>query len=172
MVVKGCSANLVHKTENALVKLNISDEDELACAYDEIIDSGVDVEGILIQEMVNGEREFVIGITRDPQFGPCVMFGLGGIFTEVLKDVTFRVAPLTENDALEMIGEIQSRKLLDEFRSSPAVNREILINALIGIGNLALENEEIAEIDVNPVIIRGDMPVAVDAVVVLKTDQD
>jgi succinyl-CoA synthetase beta subunit len=172
VVVKGCSANLVHKTENALVKLNISDEDELACAYDEIIDSGVDVEGILIQEMVNGEREFVIGITRDPQFGPCVMFGLGGIFTEVLKDVTFRVAPLTENDALEMIGEIQSRKLLDEFRSSPAVNREILINALIGIGNLALENEEIAEIDVNPVIIRGDMPVAVDAVVVLKTDQD
>jgi succinyl-CoA synthetase beta subunit len=171
VVVKGCSANLVHKTENALVKLNISDEDELACAYDEIMGGGVDVEGILIQEMVKGEREFVIGLTRDPQFGPCVMFGLGGIFTEVLKDVTFRVAPLTENDALEMISEIQSRKLLDKFRGSPAVNKEILANALIGIGNLALENEQIAEIDVNPVIIREDRPVAVDAVVVLRTDK-
>jgi len=171
VVVKGCSANLVHKTENALVKLNLRDEDEVAQAYDEIMDSNMDLDGVLIQEMIKGQREFVIGLTRDAQFGPCVMFGLGGIFTEVLKDITFRIAPLSRKDAIEMMGELRSKKLLDEFRGSPAVDADVLADALIGIGNLALDNKEIAEIDVNPVIIRGNTPIAVDAVVVLQ-DKD
>lgn len=168
VVLKGCSANLVHKTENALVKLNIRDEIDVELAYNEIMGSDMDLDGVLVQEMIKGDREFVIGLTRDAQFGPCVMFGLGGIFTEILKDVTFRIAPLKRKDAIEMLKELRSKKLLDEFRGSPAVNIDVLADALVGIGNLALENDEIAEIDVNPLIIRDDTPIAVDAVVVLQ----
>lgn len=118
--------------------------------------------------MVRGSRELVIGLSQDSSFGPCVMFGLGGIFTEALKDVTFRVAPLTKQDALEMIDEIKTKKLLGEFRGSPAVDRNALAKALVGIGDLAIKYEAIAEIDINPLIVCGDKPVAVDALVVLK----
>lgn len=122
----------------------------------------------MIQEMVKGNREFVIGLIRDPHFGPCVMFGLGGIFTEAMKDVSFRVAPLTEEDAREMIGEIRAAKLLDAFRGEKAVDREILVRALVGIGNLGMKHEEIAEIDINPLIVKDGKPVAVDALVILQ----
>lgn len=117
--------------------------------------------------MIRGSREFVIGLTRDPQFGPCVMFGIGGIFTEVMKDVSFRIAPLTEADAEEMIEEIKMKKLLGEFRGSPAVDRSALVRALVGIGELAIRHSEIAEIDINPLIIAGNKPVAADALVIL-----
>jgi acetyl-CoA synthetase (ADP-forming) len=96
------------------------------------------------------------------------MFGLGGIFTEVLKDVTFRVAPLEKRDAIEMMNEIKAKKLLDEFRGKPAVDRDVLASALINLGRIGLENDEIAEIDINPIIILKDKPVAVDALVVLR----
>ena len=99
------------------------------------------------------------------------MFGLGGIFTEVLKDVTFRVAPLEKRDALEMMDEIRSKKLLDAFRGKPAVNREVLAETLINLGKIGLENEEIAEIDINPIKIKDDMPIAVDALVVLRDNK-
>jgi len=121
-----------------------------------------------VQEMVDGERQFVIGLSRDPQFGPCVMFGLGGIFTEVLHDVSFRVAPITEMDAQEMIDEIRTNDILGEFRGSPAVNRSILAKALVGVGNLGVEMDDIAEIDINPLIVSDDRPIAVDALVILK----
>lgn len=168
VVLKGCSDIVTHKTEMGMVKLKLSSDDEVKQAYDEIMGKGVQLDGVLVQEMVKGEREFVIGLTRDPQFGPCVMFGLGGIFTEVLKDVSFRIAPLSEVDAEEMIDEIKTKKLLDEFRGSPAADRKALVKALIGIGQLGLEREDIAEIDVNPLIIAGSRPVAVDALVILK----
>ena len=167
VVLKGCSSTVTHKTEMGMVKLGLSGSDDVARAYDEIMAAGLELDGVLVQEMVKGQREFVIGLTRDPQFGPCVMFGLGGIFTEVLNDVSFRVAPITEIDAREMIEEIKTKKLLDEFRGSPAVDREALVKALVGIGNLGNEHDEIAEIDINPVIISGDQPIAVDALVVL-----
>ncbi|MDY6970140.1 MAG: acetate--CoA ligase family protein [Spirochaetota bacterium] len=172
VVLKGSGHKATHKTEMGLVKLKLSNDDEVASAYDEIMSKGVELDGVLVQEMIKGDREFVIGLMRDPQFGPCVMFGLGGIFTEVLKDVSFRIAPLTEFDAEEMLNEIKTAKLLDEFRGSPAVDRKALINALIGIGNLGLENDEIAEIDINPLIISGDKPVAVDALVILSNSKE
>jgi len=150
-----------------MVKLNLGNSSDVARAYDEILEAGVELDGVLVQEMIKGDREFVIGLTRDPQFGPCVMFGLGGIFTEVLNDVSFRVAPISEIDALEMIEEIKTKKLLDEFRGSPAVDKTALVKALVGIGNLGVEYDQIAEIDINPVIISGDKPVAVDALIVL-----
>lgn len=167
VVLKGSGHKATHKTEMGLVKLKLDSKEEVARAYDEIMGKGVELDGVLVQEMIKGDREFVIGLMRDPQFGPCVMFGLGGIFTEVLKDVSFRIAPLEEFDAEEMMSEIKTSKLLDEFRGSPAVDRSALAKALIGIGNLGLEYEEVAEVDINPLIISGDKPVAVDALVIL-----
>lgn len=168
VVLKGCSAELSHKTEAGMVALNINSAEEVAQVFDELTGKAKNLDGILVEKMVRGSREFVIGLSHDSSFGPCVMFGLGGIFTEALKDVTFRVAPLTREDALEMIDEIKTRKLLGEFRGSPAVDKDALARALVGIGDLAIKNDAIAEIDINPLIICGDKPVAVDALVVLK----
>ena len=169
VVLKGSSSTLTHKTELNLIELGIKDRDGLEKAYKALEERGGDqLDGILVQQMVKGDREFVAGLIRDPQFGPCVMFGLGGIFTEVLKDVTFRVAPLEKRDAFEMMDEIKAKKLLDEFRGKPAVNRDILADALINLGRIGLEIDEVAEIDINPLIINGDTPVAVDALVVLR----
>ncbi|PKN50801.1 MAG: carboxylate--amine ligase [Deltaproteobacteria bacterium HGW-Deltaproteobacteria-13] len=167
VALKGCSGALAHKTEAGVVKLNLTDAEAVREAYDEITGRVSKMDGVLVQEMIKGNREFVIGLTRDPQFGPCVMFGIGGIFTEVMKDVSFRIAPFTESDAEEMIEEIKMKKLLGEFRGSPAVDREALVRALVGIGELALRHSEIAEIDINPLIIAGNKPVAADALVIL-----
>jgi acetyl-CoA synthetase (ADP-forming) len=168
VVMKGCSADLAHKTEAGMVALNIGSSEEAAKVFDELTGKMKDMDGVLVEKMVRGSREFVIGLSRDSQFGPCVMFGLGGILTEALKDVVFRVAPLSKEDALEMIDEIKTKKLLGEFRGGPAVDRNALAKALIGVGDLGVKYDSIAEIDINPLIICGDKPVAVDALVVLK----
>lgn len=168
VVMKGCSAELAHKTEAGMVALNIANAEEVAQVFDELTGKVKNLDGVLVEKMVKGSREFVIGLSRDPQFGPCVMFGLGGIFTEALKDVTFRVAPLTQEDALEMIDEIKTKKLLGKFRGNPAVDRDALAKALVGVGDLGIKYDAIAEIDINPLIVCGDKPVAVDALVVLK----
>jgi acetyl-CoA synthetase (ADP-forming) len=118
--------------------------------------------------MVKGSRELVIGMIRDAQFGPCVMFGLGGIFTEVLKDVSFRIAPLERRDALEMAREIKGAPVLGPFRGMPPVDMDLLVSLLINAGKLGLELETVKEVDVNPLIIAGNRPVAVDALVVLE----
>jgi len=168
LVMKGCSAELAHKTEAGMVALNIGNIEEVAAVFEEFTDKAKNLDGVLIEKMVKGSREFVIGLSRDAQFGPCVMFGLGGILTEALKDVTFRVAPLSKQDALEMIDEIKTKKLLGEFRGSPAVDRDALARALVGVGDLGMKYDSIAEIDINPLIISGNQVVAVDALVVLK----
>ncbi|PKN83349.1 MAG: carboxylate--amine ligase [Deltaproteobacteria bacterium HGW-Deltaproteobacteria-1] len=168
-VLKGSSPTLTHKTEMGMIRVNLKNKQDVAQAYDELMDKGINLDGILIQEMVKGNREFVIGLTRDPQFGPCVMFGIGGIFTEALKDVSFRVAPLTDEDAREMIHEIRAVKLLDAFRGESAVDEDVLVKALVGIGELGMTHDEIAEIDINPLIVTEGKPVAVDALVILET---
>ncbi len=168
VVLKGCSDRLMHKTEKGMVKLNIGSAAEAADAYDDIISrDDIGLDGVLVQEQVKGNRELVMGLIRDPQFGPCVMFGLGGIFTEVFKDTAFRVTPLSPSDAEEMLEEIRARDILDEFRGSPSVDRDTLVSALVGLGDLALKYPSIAEIDINPVIVSGNSPIAVDALVVL-----
>lgn len=169
VVLKGSSSTLTHKTELNLIELNIKDEEGLEKAYKTLEERGEGkLDGILVQQMIKGDREFVAGLIRDPQFGPCVMFGLGGIFTEVLKDVTFRIAPLEKRDALEMMDEIRAKKLLDEFRGKPAVNRDVLADTLINLGRIGLEIDGIDEIDINPLIVQGDTPIAVDALIVLR----
>ena len=168
VAMKGCSAELSHKTEAGMVALTVNSAQNVAQVFDALTGKVKNLDGVLVEKMVRGSRELVIGLSQDSSFGPCVMFGLGGIFTEALKDVTFRVAPLTKQDALEMIDEIKTKKLLGEFRGSPAVDRNALAKALVGIGDLAIKYEAIAEIDINPLIVCGDKPVAVDALVVLK----
>ena len=169
MVLKGCSPRISHKTEQGVVRLDIRSEEEALIAYDEINSSiGGNGAGVLVQEMVKGQRELMAGLTRDAQFGPCVMFGLGGIFTEILKDVSFRLAPLEEKDALDMMEEIKGHRILDAIRGMEQVNRRTVAGILIALGSVGLENERIKEIDVNPLIIRKGEPVAVDALVVLE----
>ena len=168
LVLKGCSSEIAHKTEKGLIKIDIRNEEETISAFEEIkAHIGSDA-GVLVQEMVKGQRELVVGLTRDPQFGPCVMFGLGGIFTEILKDISFRVAPLEKRDALEMMKEIKAHKILEAMRGMPAADIDMLADILINVGRIGLENDVVKEIDINPIIISGNEPVAVDALVVLE----
>ena len=169
VVIKGCSPEITHKTEKGLIQTDIRDDREALDAFNNIMAGMNGSHGsILVQEMIKGKRELVVGLIRDPQFGPCVMFGLGGIFTEILKDVSFRLAPLEKRDALEMMDEIKARKILDAVRGMDAVDRDILSEILINVGKIGVENDTIKEIDINPVIISGSRPVAVDALIVLQ----
>lgn len=167
-VMKGCATDLAHKTESGLVRIDIRTKDEAKSAFDEIMSAmSADDKGVLVQEMVKGKRELVAGLTRDPQFGPCVMFGLGGIFTEILKDISFRVAPITKNDAMEMMSEIKGKKILEAVRGMETADMDALAGILVAVGNLGVENKAIAEVDINPLILSRGKPVAVDALVVL-----
>ena len=169
LVLKGCSPSLTHKTEKGMVRMDVRSEQEAVLAFDELKSRMVGNEkDILVQEMIRGTRELVAGMTRDPQFGPCVMFGLGGIFTEILKDIAFRVAPLEKRDALDMTQEIKAHKILGAVRGMPAADLDLLCDILVKVGEIGMENEFIQEIDINPLILSGDKPVAVDALVVLK----
>ena len=169
VVMKGCSPEITHKTEKGLIQTDIRDDREALDAFNNIMAGMNGSHGsILVQEMIKGKRELVIGLIRDPQFGPCVMFGLGGIFTEILKDVSFRLAPLEKRDTLEMMDEIKAHKILDAVRGMDAVDRDILSEILINVGKIGVENDTIKEIDINPVIISGSRPVAVDALIVLQ----
>ncbi len=130
---------------------------------------GDGLEGFLIQPQLKGKREFVAGLFQDKQFGPVVMFGTGGIFTEALSDITFRVAPLTENDATQMLDEIKTHSLLGNFRGENSADRKTLIKTLLGLSRIGVEQPNISEIDINPLIIGPDGSVcAVDALVVLE----
>ena len=171
VVMKGCAPDITHKTEKGLIRTDIRDDREALDTFNDIMAgmNGIKGAAALVQEMIRGKRELVVGLIRDPQFGPCVMFGLGGIFTEILKDVSFRLAPLEKRDALEMMGEIKAHKILDAIRGMDAVDTEILSEMLINVGRIGTENDTIKEIDINPVIISGSRPIAVDALIVLQS---
>jgi acyl-CoA synthetase (NDP forming) len=169
VVVKGHGAKLTHKTERGLVKTNLKSAREIREAFCAIKESaGDDWEGCLIAPFIQGSREFVAGLFRDAQFGPVVMFGLGGIFTEALADTTFRIAPFDEKDARRMIGEISSRKLLGNFRGEAPANLDQLADVLLGLAKLGLEQPDIQEVDINPLIVTSKgKAVAVDALIIL-----
>ncbi len=169
VVLKGCGPKLVHKTERNLVHVDVRSREEAVIVFDKIMNEVRQEDGkVLVQEMVRGRRELVAGLSRDQQFGPCVMFGLGGIFAEILKDVSFRVAPLQKKDALQMMKEIQGSKILGEVRGLPQADLDALAGVLINLGRIGVEEEHVLEIDINPLILAGSKPVAVDALVVLR----
>jgi acyl-CoA synthetase (NDP forming) len=174
VVLKGLGANLSHKTERGLVKLDLRSDDQVRSAFQHIKKSaGTDWEGCLVQPLIEGKREFAAGLYRDPQFGPVVMFGVGGVFTEAIQDVAFRIAPLSPEDAAGMMDELSSHKLLSAFRGEAAADREVLINTLIGLSELGLAYPDVMEVDINPLIIQPDGRVlAVDALIILKKGPD
>lgn len=167
VAVKACSWQIMHKTGKGLIALNVGTEAKARRAWRAIRKAAGTEVPVLIQEMVAGNREFVAGMTRFPGFGPCVLFGLGGVFTEALKDTTFRSAPLCATEAEEMITDIRAKALTGSFRGLPAVDAAALAGILQGIGFIALLHPEISEIDLNPVIIAGSRPVIADALFVL-----
>ncbi len=167
LVLKVCDPDILHKTEKGLVFLNLNDFDSTLKAFRTIQEkSGKDAK-VIASKMIKGDREFVAGVTRDSVFGPCVLFGLGGIFTEALNDTTFRIAPLTMAEATEMLSDIRAQKLFEEFRGMEPVDKEALADLLQKLSFISVIHPEISEIDLNPVIIRDDKPVVVDALVIL-----
>lgn len=168
VVLKGVGSKLTHKSEMGLVHIAITDSETLKKAATEIVErGGNDLEGILLQPMISGKRELVAGMFRDPQYGPVIMFGIGGIFTEALHDVSFRLAPLTDWDMDEMVNEISARAMLGNFRGEKAVKTDQIKSVLSGLSMIAIDSPEIKEIDINPLIAtaEGEL-VAVDALII------
>ena len=171
VVLKGNAPDLAHKTEAGLVEVGLADEAALRDAAAHLLPKLPAGGGLLVQEMASGKREFLLGMTRDAQYGPCVTFGLGGIFAEALKDTVLRLTPVSETEALSMMDEIRAAALLGPYRGMPEADRGALARAIAGVSAAAVAHPEIAEIDVNPVIVAdGGRPVAVDALVVLTSD--
>jgi len=175
VAMKIVSPEIVHKTDVGGVKVGVEGAADVRAAYDDIVASarravpGATIHGVLVQEMVAGGRETIAGVTRDPSFGPLVMFGLGGIFVEVLRDVVFRVAPITRRDAADMIAGLRGARLLDALRGTPAADRHAVEDVLLRLSRLAGDFPEIAELDVNPLLAFPDRAVAVDGRVLLRT---
>ncbi len=164
VVMKIVSPDVVHKTDAGGVKLNIASTEEARRAYREILETFKyqHIEGVAVQRMARSGIEAIIGVTRDPSFGPLIMFGLGGVFVEVLRDVSFRILPITEKDAAEMINDIRGSDILKGYRGQ-AVDLESLKKLLLKISRLVVENPEIQELDLNPLFLYRDGYVTVDA---------
>jgi succinyl-CoA synthetase beta subunit len=170
VALKACSAELMHKSERGCIELNLRGERDVRGAYERIIRSvDVELEGVLVQEMVGGQRELVVGLSRDAQFGPCVMLGIGGIMTEVFQDTVFRMAPFDMIEAKDMTEELRFKTILGVVRGQKPVDMGILCRTLIAVGQIGLELETVSELDINPLIITPEgRLVAVDALVVLR----
>jgi acetyl-CoA synthetase (ADP-forming) len=167
-VVKLCAEGLAHKTERGWVRLGLADPRAVRTAARELLEAREAETAsacLLVQPMLSGRRELIVGLVRDRQFGPCVMLGIGGIFAELYRDVVFRVAPIDGRDALEMIRELAGARLLGPFRGEPEVERDRLVSLLIGVARLGIEHPEVLSVDVNPLLVCGAEPVAVDALV-------
>lgn len=167
VVVKLCGDEIAHKTERGLVRLNLNTEEAVQEAADELLSSVTADDGevtLLVSEQVQGNRELIVGLVRDEQFGPCVMLGIGGILAEAVADVAFRLAPLSRSEASDLIDDLSMQSLLGPFRGEPAVDREALINVLCVLGDLG-SDQEILSVDLNPLIVTNGVPIAVDALV-------
>lgn len=167
VAVKACSPDLPHKTEKGLVHLDLGSAEEVRRACRAVTRAAGGAVPVLVSRMVAGKRELAAGVTRYPGFGPVVAFGWGGVCTEALGDTAFRVAPLSLPEARELIGETRVSRLLGPFRGAPAADLDALALLLQRLSILAMLHPEISEIDLNPIIICGSAPVAVDALVVL-----
>ncbi len=173
VAMKIVSPDIIHKSDAGGIRLNLKSDEAVESAFEEIIKNGMEVTdrekilGVLISPMVKPGQECIVGMIRDSQFGPVIMFGLGGIFVEVLKDVTFRVLPLYEGDVETMIEEIKGIKLLKGIRGEPAKDINALKNILINISHLALNHPEIKEIDLNPIIVHEKGASIVDSRIII-----
>lgn len=174
VVAKLCGDAIAHKTERGLVRLRLSDGAAAAVAAEELLAAARPEDGevsVLIAPMIRGNRELILGMVRDAQFGPTVMIGVGGILAEAVADVVFRPAPLDVVTATEMLGDLATAALLGPFRGEAAVDTVVLVNLLVGLGRLAVEHPEVMSVDINPLIITPEgAPIAVDALVEIASD--
>lgn len=173
VVLKACAWELMHKSEQGCIELGLTTPESVRQAHNRICKKiNLPLEGILVQKMIPGQRELVAGLSRDPQFGACVMVGFGGVMTEVIKDTAFRVAPFDKIEAMDMIDELKSRALLDAFRGQNPADLDTICLTLTALGQLGLTEPSIAEIDINPLIISPDGAVtAVDALIILERNR-
>jgi len=173
ITMKIVSPGIIHKTDAGGVKVDIKTEKEARIAYQEIIfeakkyNKRAKISGVIVYPMVPQGTEIIIGIMQDPHFGPVIMFGLGGIFVEVLKDISFRVLPIEERDAEEMISEIKGYKILKGIRGEAPKDIQAIKDLLLKISQLTLENPEISEIDLNPVFVFEKGLQVIDARMIL-----
>ncbi len=174
VVLKIVSPDIVHKSDVGGVVVGVETPEAVRKAYREIMENvkkhapNARITGILVQKMApKGAVEVIVGGLRDPVFGPTVMFGLGGIFVEVFRDVSFRIAPFTERDAEEMINEIKASKILKGYRNTPPRDIKSLVKIIMAVQKLMTENPEVRELDLNPVLSYPDKALAVDARVIV-----
>ncbi|MCP4576293.1 MAG: acyl-CoA synthetase [Deltaproteobacteria bacterium] len=178
LAMKIVSPDILHKTEAGGVKLNLSTDLEIEAAYEAIMEGAIRynaearIEGILLEPMMRSGLELIVGTKMDDQFGPVIMFGIGGTLVEILKDVVFRVLPISERTARRMIERIRSVDLLNGFRGSPPVDRKAIKNLLLTISEIVGSYRQIQEIDLNPIIAYGKGLVVADARILLKKDED
>lgn len=173
VAAKLCGEHIAHKTERGLVRLGLGDAESVRAAATELLDAARpedDATGVLIAPMVAGNRELIAGLSHDEQFGPTVLLGIGGVLAEAVADVAIRLVPITEVDAHEMLEQLDSQALLDEFRGEPAIDRDAVVGLLLALSDAAgatLDDtgERIVSVDLNPLIISDGRPVAVDALV-------
>ena len=174
IVLKIVSPDIIHKSDAGGVKVNLKTPAEVEAAFNTIIENAkkykadAKIVGIIVQEMAPQGTEVIVGAVKDPQFGPTVMFGLGGIFVELLKDVNFRVAPLTEQDAKEMITKLKAFPLLNGYRGSKPADIKALVEILVNVSKMVLANPEIKELDLNPVMSYPVGAKCVDARIILE----
>ena len=170
VALKILSPDIIHKSDVGGVKLNVENEEEIKSAYNEIMENAKkiseDIVGIGVQRMADPGVEIIVGMTKDPQFGPALMFGLGGVFVEILKDVSFRIVPIEERDAFEMIKEIKGFPLLEGYRGSDPVDMNKVKDLLMSVSQFVLDHPEIDELDLNPVFAYKDSVLVADARVI------
>jgi acetyltransferase len=166
IVLKAVAQGVVHKTDVGAVEVDIRTPEELDQAFGRIVkklgEAEIEIEGVLVQRFASGGRETIIGMSSDPSFGPILMFGLGGIYVEALRDVAFALAPVSEVDAREMLSSIRGARLLNEVRGEPGADRDALVDAIRRLSQLVVDHPGIAEFDVNPFLAFSDGGLAVD----------
>ena len=174
VVLKVVSPEIIHKSDAGGVMINLQNPSDVSDAYRKILENvrkynaDARIVGILVQEMAPQSTETIVGAIKDPQFGQTIMFGLGGIFVELLKDVSFRIAPITADDAKEMITQLKAYPLLKGFRNSPPADIDALVGILLSTSRLVMENPEIKELDLNPVLAYQKGAKTVDARIILE----
>jgi len=174
VVLKIVSPDILHKFDVGGVILNLKSSSEVKDAYESVFKNvkrrkpDAKIVGVLVQEMAPQSTEVIVGATKDPQFGPTLMFGLGGIFVEVLKDVTFRIAPITESDAREMITEVKAYPILKGYRGQPPADVDAIVNILLNTSKLVMDHHEIKELDLNPIMVYEKGAKTVDARIILE----
>ena len=174
VALKITSPDVIHKSDSGGVKLSINSVAEVKKAYDEILKKvrkqypDAIIHGVSVQKMALPGTEVIVGSSKDPQFGPVIMFGLGGIFVELLKDVSFRVIPIEQRDAQEMIKEIKGYPLLQGYRGKEPANISALVEIILKISKLIEENPQIKELELNPIFAYKNKAVAADARIILE----